>query len=54
MDSFDSCRRALEATAGLEVGGGTALSINSSSNQNRCSGSNGSGGNCGGAIIDIP
>ena len=52
MDEFDYCLRTLEATFGLEVGGGAALSINTRSNQNSRNGANGSGSNGGGGIVD--
>ena len=51
MDAFDSYLRALEATTGLEVGGGAALPINARRNQNRRNGDN--GGNSGGGIVKI-
>ena len=54
VGAFYSRLRALEATVGLEVGGGTALSTNSSRNKNRQSGTNGSGGNDVGDIVYIP
>ena len=41
VDAFDSHLRALEATAGLEVGGGVALLRNSIRNQSRRTSANG-------------
>ena len=52
VDTFDSCLCALKATAGLEVGGKSALSRNTRRNQNMRNGAN--GGNCGSRFIDIP
>ena len=40
-DAFDSCLSDLETTAGLEVGGGVALSKNTTRNQIRRNGANG-------------
>ena len=54
VGAFDSRLFALEATAGLEVGGGTDISRNKRRNKNRRSGANGSYGNGGGVIVDIP
>ena len=53
VGAFDSRLFALEATAGLEVEEGMALYRNARRNQNRRSGTNGSGGNCGGGIVYI-
>ena len=52
VDDFDSLLRALEATAGLEVGGGVSLSRNDRRNQSRRNGAN--GGNNYKGIVDIP
>ena len=52
VDDFDSRLFALEATTGLEVGGGEALSRNSRRKQNRRIGTN--EGNSGGGIVGIP
>ena len=52
VDAFDYCLRALEDNAGLEVGGGAAVSRNSRINQIRRNGAN--GGKGGNGIIDIP
>ena len=49
---FESCLHSLETTAGLEVGGGVALSRNERRNQNRRNNAN--GGNIGGRVVDIP
>ena len=54
VDALDSHIHALEATVGLEVGGGRSLSRNSRRNQNSRSGANCSGGNGGGVIVYIP
>ena len=52
VDAFDSCLRTLEATTGLEVGGGVALSRKSRRNQIRRNGDN--GGKNDNGIADIP
>ena len=51
VDAFDSCLCDLEATVGLEVGGGAALSRNSRRNKNSRNDAN--GGNSGSGIVDI-
>ena len=52
VDAFESCLRALEATVGLEVGGGMALPRNARINQSRRNGAH--GGNNYNGITDIP
>ena len=52
VDAFDSCLCALEATAGLEVGGGVDMSRNSRINHSRSNGANGWKNDNG--IADIP
>ena len=52
VDAFDSRLCALEATAGLKVGVGVALSRNSRRNQSRSNGAN--GGKDDNGIADIP
>ena len=52
VGAFDSCLPDLEDTAGLEVGGGVALSRNSLRNQSRRNGVN--GGNDDNGIVDFP
>ena len=52
VDAFDPRLRALEATAGLEVGRGAALSRNARRNYNRSNGAN--GGKSGSGIVNIP
>ena len=52
VDTFDSRLRALESTAGLDMGGGVALSRNSLRNQSRRNGTNGWKNDNG--IDDIP
>ena len=52
VEAFDSCLRALEATSGLEVGGGVDLLRNIRRNQIRRNGAN--GGNNDNGIADIP
>ena len=54
VDAFYSCLCVLEATSGLDMGGGAALSINTRSNKNRCNRGNGSVVNGGGEIVHIP
>ena len=54
VNIFYSRLGALEATAGLEVGGGAALHRNKRGDRNRRNGENGSGGNGGGEIVDTP
>ena len=51
VDAFYSRLRDLEATSGLEVGGGAALSINARRNQNRRNSDNYR--NSGGGIVII-
>ena len=52
VDAFDSRLRALEATAGLDMGEGVALLRNARRNQSRSNGAN--GGNNDNGIADIP
>ena len=52
VDAFYSRLCALEATAGLEVGGGAALSRKSRRNQSSRNGDN--GGKSGNGIVNIP
>ena len=52
VDTFYSCLCALEATSGLEVGGGANLSKNTRRNQNRRNSAN--VGNSSSGIVDIP
>ena len=52
VDAFDSRLRALESTAGLEVGGGVALSRNSLRNQSKSNSAN--GGKNENGMADIP
>ena len=51
VEAFDSCLCALEATSGLEVGGGVALSKKSRRNHSRRNGAN--GGNNDNGIVNI-
>ena len=52
VNTFEYLLCALEDTAGLEVGGGAALSRNAGRNHNRRNGANGS--NSGSGIVNIP
>ena len=52
VDNFYSSLRALEATAGLDVGGGAGLPRDEIKNKNRQNTVN--DGNSGGDIVDIP
>ena len=54
VGAFDSFLHSLEATSGLDVGGGEPLSRNARRNKNRRNGANGSDLNGGGWTVDIP